>query len=278
MKKLFMGLAIVLSLFLVFMILPVKPLKGKFEKDVSSLLDSSEACEGVYTEADFASFPEAIREFVKRNGYIGKSKAKYMSLSFKNVDFCQTKERKLKIDYTQYNLASKIARLAFIDTSFFGLPFYGYDFLNGRDAFMKGVVAKCFQIFDEKGMALVKGNFATYLSETIFNPSAILMSGVVFTEIDAHSVSASLSDGDITISGTFYFNDNYEMTEFVCNNRTMVEEGSATRDLKWTAKCSEYAKTPEGINFPTKFQAVWNYPEGDLVYFDGKITSVVFGN
>ncbi|MEL3908240.1 MAG: hypothetical protein P1P64_04410 [Treponemataceae bacterium] len=277
MKKIFIGLLIVLLVFLIFMVLPIKPLKSKFKRDVKSLLDATEELEGVYTEEDFVAFPKAIQEFVKRNGYIGKKKAKYMSLCFKNVDFYQTKERKLKIDYTQYNFASKITRLAFIDTSFLGLPFYGYDFLDGREAFMKGVIAKCFPIFTERGKPLVKGNLVTYLAETIFNPSAMLNSGAVFTEVDAYTVLASLNESDITISGTFYFNDNYEMTKFVCNNRGMLENGKS-RDLKWTAKCGEYAKNSKGINFPTNLQAIWNYPEGDLVYFDGKIDSVVFGN
>lgn len=32
-----------------------------------------------------------------------------------------------------------------------------------------------------------------------------------------------------------------------------------------------------GINQPTKFQAVWNYPDEDFVYFDGVIDEVSYG-
>lgn len=30
------------------------------------------------------------------------------------------------------------------------------------------------------------------------------------------------------------------------------------------------------VKYPTKFKAIWNYPEGDFVYFDGVISTVLY--
>ena len=32
-----------------------------------------------------------------------------------------------------------------------------------------------------------------------------------------------------------------------------------------------------GIKYPTKFQAVWNYSDGDFTYFDGTIDKISYG-
>ena len=32
----------------------------------------------------------------------------------------------------------------------------------------------------------------------------------------------------------------------------------------------------DGINHPTSFQAVWNYQDGDFVYFDGTISDITY--
>ena len=46
--------------------------------------------------------------------------------------------------------------------------------------------------------------------------------------------------------------------------------------VPWTAACSDYRVSDSGIKYPTKFSAVWNYPEGDFIYFDGKISSISY--
>lgn len=47
--------------------------------------------------------------------------------------------------------------------------------------------------------------------------------------------------------------------------------------IPWSALCSDYQFSESGIKHPTKFQAVWNYPDEDFVYFDGIINKVNYG-
>lgn len=52
----------------------------------------------------------------------------------------------LKIDYMQYNLVKIPNRIAFIDSSIYGVPFQGFDsFLQGSGS-MRGVIAKTFTL------------------------------------------------------------------------------------------------------------------------------------
>lgn len=54
------------------------------------------------------------------------------------------------------------------------------------------------------------------------------------------------------------------MTRFVDEKRLCSDTNTYE---KWSAVAGNY-KVVNGVNLPTKFQAVWNYSEGDLIYFN----------
>ena len=66
------------------------------------------------------------------------------------------------------------------------------------------------------------------------------------------------------------------MIAFTTNDRGVVGTNGAVEYVPWSARCSQYEFNEKGMKQPTKFQAVWNYPEGDFVYFDGVIGEVSY--
>ena len=48
-------------------------------------------------------------------------------------------------------------------------------------------------------------------------------------------------------------------------------------DYHVSATISYGGQKASGIKYPTRFSAIRNYPEGDFIYFDGKISSVSYG-
>lgn len=75
----------------------------------------------------------------------------------------------------------------------------------------------------------------------------------------------------------FTFNEQYEMISFTTNDRAVTGTDGNMEYIPWSAICGEYMLSESGIKYPTKFQAVWNYPDGDFVYFDGMISKVTYG-
>lgn len=75
-----------------------------------------------------------------------------MKADFKNVDFVLSADKpKIKIDYPLYIFMERPARLAFVDTTMYGIPFQGGDsFVDGIGS-MKGVLAKVIPLFHENG-------------------------------------------------------------------------------------------------------------------------------
>lgn len=258
---------------------PFSPVKSEFSRDVerAKAMAITPMTE-VFVEEDFASFPEAIQHYVGRNGFIGTPKYSWVHLEFADVDFRQGKDgRTLKIDYDQYNFAAEPRRLAMVESAVAGVPFQGYDYFADGKGGMKGVIGKAVTLFDECGPEMNKAALVTYLAEALFIPQSLLRNDIEFTELSEREVEATFTYEGITVSGVFTFNEAYEMVEFRTQDRAVAGEDGTMTQVDWTARCADYLPGAHGIRLPRTFQAVWNYPEQDLVYFDGAISRVTFG-
>lgn len=269
-------LLISLGTLLIWLHIPYSPLKAQFLQDVASLQEHSISVDSdVFTEKDFEDLPIAIQRYVKNCGYIGTPKMNYMTINFHNVQFKQGKNgSSLTIDYTQYNFLESVSRLAFIESSLFSIPFEGYDYYNNGIGSMQGVIGKTITLFHQTGAEMDKAALVTFLAECLFMPSVILQDSVHFNEINDFEVEATISYHNQTVSGIFHFNEDYEMTSFITKDRAVSENDGTMKYIPWSAICGDYVYTNLGIKFPTKFKAVWHYEDGDLNYFDGKISEI----
>lgn len=270
----------VVGLLMIWFNIKYSPLKKQFEKDTKRLMTDNrlETNSEVFTQKDFEHLPKTIRRYIENCGYIGKPKMSYLKMEYKNVDFKTGRNgAKMKMDYTQYNFVKEPCRMAFDDASMFGVPFQGYDYYENGKGSMKGVIAKLITLFDQTGEEMDKGCLVTFLAESLFVPTVLTQDYVKFEQVSDYEVKGILTYKGVTVSGIFKFNEQYEMVSFRTDDRTASGNDEKLEHIPWTALCSDYEVSDNGIKVPTKFQAVWNYDDGDFVYFDGKISSVTHG-
>lgn len=282
-KSMFIIIGVFLVLIGVLMIwfnISYSPVKKQFQNDLDVLLAENKlsTVEEVFTDNDFSHLPIAIQKYIENCGYIGTPKMSYLKMEYYNVDFSQGRNGPaLTIDYTQYNFINAPCRMALIDSSMFGIPFEGYDYYQNGTGGMKGVIAKAITLFDQTGADMDKACLATFLAESLFAPTVLLQDYITFEEIGDFEVRATITYGGQTASGIFTFNEQYEMISFTTNDRAVTGTDGNIEYIPWSALCSDYQLSENGIKYPTKFQAVWNYPDGDFVYFDGIISEVSYG-
>lgn len=253
------GMLLFVGLILVWFHIPYSPVKSDFQKDAGTLISENQVRtdNGVFAKKDFRDLPVAIQKYIEGCGYLGTPKMSYLKMEYHNVDFAQGKNGPtLKIDYTQYNFINEPCRLALIDSSMFGIPFEEYDSYQNGIGGMKGVIAKAI---------------------TLFAPTILLQDYIVFEEISTHKIRATITYGGQAASGIFTFNEQYEMISFTTNDRAVAGTDGSMEYIPWSAICNDYQLASNGIKYPTKFQAVWNYQDGDFVYFDGVISEVSYG-
>lgn len=274
------GLFVLIGIILIWFYVPYSPVKRDFQNDIDALMSENQLRTNneVFTKEDFSSLPVAIQKYIQNCGYIGTPKMSYLIMEYNNVDFSQGKNHPtLKIDYMQYNFINEPCRMALIDSSMFGIPFEGYDYYQNGTGGMKGVIAKAITLFDQTGVDIDKACLATFLAESLFAPTILLQDYITFEEISDFEVQATISYKEQKASGIFTFNEQYEMISFTTNDRAVAGTDGSMEYIPWSALCGDYQISVNGIKYPSKFQAVWNYPDGDFIYFDGIISKVSYG-
>ncbi|OSB09162.1 DUF6544 family protein [Paraclostridium bifermentans] len=263
-RKIVIGVIfILLVVIIVYLMIPYSPVKKEYSSIVGELSESNKMPKSVITEDDLKVLPEVIQKYFIKNGYVGIESASIIKFDFKDVEFSMgVNKPNVKIDYAVYDFVKEPTRVALIDSKMFGIPFQGIDICKDGKATMKGILAKNITLFNTKFDIID----SSYLAECMMHPSLALQENITYKQIDDYSVEATIRKNGRKTTGIFYFNENYEMTHFIDEKR--LSSDTKTYE-KWSAVTSDY-KLVNGVNRPTKFQAVWNFSEGDLVYFDSK--------
>lgn len=252
---------------------------SKLNRSFKDYLIKSEENTNANKKADkytFKDLPICMQNFYNYTGLVNKASSKHVNFDFKNADFVNIEMKKtLKIDYSEHIFADVPARFAFIDSSLFGIPFQGLDsFIKGKGG-MKGVVAKNFTLFDQRGKDMDRSALVTWLSEIIFMPSELLNGQIEMKELDKNSVSVSIKYNNITAEGVYKFKDNGELTEFTTDDRAMISTDGRVEYKKWSVLYEEYRNKGE-LLLPDRLKAKWHLNNNDLIYFDGSNTEYKF--
>jgi hypothetical protein len=260
----------------VFFQVPYSKTRTEFTAMAGGLIAETAPESGVFTEEDIAALPLPVQKYFRYCGYLGTPKMSYMRAAFRDADFVLDKDKPaIKIDYTQYDFVPEPNRIAYIDSSLYGIPFEGLDAYVAGAGSMKGVLAKFFTLFEQTGEAMDRASLVTCLSECLLVPNMALQEYIVWEEIDALHAKAVISRYGITASGIFTFNENGEMLYFTTGDREAVAADGTSERVKWSAVCGNYVET-NGIKKPAVLQAIWHYDDGDLLYFDGRDVVIEF--
>lgn len=270
-------LLLIIGIITVFFNISYSKTRAEFSELTKSLLAGRPNESGVFTEEDMVDLPLPVQKYFRYCGYIGTPKMSFMKGTYQDVDFVFGKDKPaIKIDYTQYNFINEPNRIAYIDSSMYGIPFEGLDSYTAGNGSMKGVLAKLFTLFNQAGETMDRASLVTYLSECLIIPNAALQDYITWEEIDALHAKATISYYGGTASGVFVFNEKGEMLSFTTDDREATTTDGTSEKVKWSVVLNNYEDI-KGIKKPTGFQAIWHYNDGDLLYFDGKDVVIEFG-
>ena len=266
---------IVLSV-LVFFALPYSKTRKEFSRATDILSSDAGSSDELFTLEDIASLPLAVQKYFIHCNFIGKPKMTHMRATFKDVDFSLGRGKPtITIDYVQHNGVRKPQRLAYIDSSLYGIPFEGFDSFMGGVGSMQGRIAKLFTLFDQRGEDMDRASLVTFLAEALFVPSAALQPYIQWEALDDTHAKATIEAYGLSASGIFTFSEEGEMKSFITDDRMATGMDGKKEKVRWTAILSDY-RIQGDLLLPSTLQAVWNYPEGDFLYFDGKGVSIEY--
>ena len=152
--------------------------------------------------------------------------------------------------------------------------------VRGRDAYIEGrglltiKAGSLIPFVDATGPEMDQASLLRHLSEMAWFPSAFLRDRISWEAIDDSTVRVSITDGNLTATGTAEIDTEGRLVAFRAERHAMV--GKAFELRPWTAPTYAYGEF-EGLRLPVRGAAVWTLADGtELPYIEVELTDVEY--
>jgi len=233
------------------------------------------------TEADLEPLPATARRYMQFMSVVGRFRDWSFRLRYTGRFRRSHDEGWMKCEAWQYNTRLSLARIFHIQLGFFGIvPVLGRDtYVNGHGRMLIRLM-DLVTVGDGTGDAYDIGELVTYLNDGVMlAPSMLLVPEVRWTEVDATSFEVSLTDHGRTVSARVFLDKRGAPLTFETTDRfySHPKDPSKVTRCRWTTPMEGFQEVG-GRRLPTRGQAVWHPPEGELAYADFTLdpTSVGF--
>jgi hypothetical protein len=157
-----------------------------------------------------------------------------------------------------------------------GIKVHVLDAYIAGKGLVRAAVLGLFKVADMGGGGeMARGEFMRFFAETPWYPTALLPSqGVQWVAVDDSSATAHITDGAITLTMLFHFNDAGLIDRVRAEARGgMVDNKMLLRP--WECGLSNY-QVQSGMTVPLCGTAAWVLPGGSKTYFHGTVKSLVY--
>jgi hypothetical protein len=228
------------------------------------------------TEKDLEHLPEPVQKYVRYSGAVGKPRI----YNFRVISSGSMKQNPdsnwIEIKAQQYDFVSPAARLFYINSALFGIPFDGLHKYVGNSASMEIKIASLVQVADARGEKMNQSENVTLLNDMCaLAPATLIEKNLRWEALDALSARVYFTNNNITVSGTLYFNEKGELVDFSSDDRFLSSDGKSYTPYRWTTPLREY-RDFNGRKLATEGDAIWHRPEGEYVYARYKLESIEY--
>lgn len=241
--------------------------KNIYKKEVNERFQQPLNETRIITNADLEQLPQLVANYLIHCGWVGEEIPQNFHLKFEG-DFSLKPGKYIKIKSEQYNWFNPPTRIFYIHNWMIA----GRHRYDERGAFMLIKLFGRFQVENAHGAIMDQSELVTYLNDLcIVAPGALVDAPVEWETIDDYSVKATITQFGHTISAILYFNEDWELVNFISTDRIASTDGVTGEKIPWSTPMRDYI-TIDRRKVPSYGEAIWHYPDGDFVYakFDVK--------
>lgn len=233
-----------------------------YKKDVRSAFEKSLIASELVSQKEVDQLPPAVQKYLEYVGVVGKPKVYNVKIVFEG-EMRDRGQDWFKFTSEQFNFFENPTRLFFMKAKVKGLSTYAYHAYKEGEANMHVKVLSLFPVVDIEGKEMYPTETVTYFNDLcLFAPAALIDDRITWETLDEFSVKATFTIGKTSISANLYFNEQGQLINFVSNDRYSVSEIKA---FPFSTPAKDY-KNVNGYNLATHGEAIWHYPDGELVY------------
>ena len=220
----------------------------------------------IVREEEIAHLPAPVQKYLRYAGVIGKPHVRNMRVRCTGQIRPKMEGGWIDFESQQYNFFDNPARLFFIQSSMYGLPFDGLHAYVGPTAIMQIKVAAMLLVVDAKGPEMNQGETVTMFNDIcVMAPATLINKNIQWESIDSLTTKATFTHQGNTISAKLYFNENGELVNFISDDRYQSEDGKVYGKYRWSTPMKNY-KDFGGIKIASYGEASWQMPSGEFVY------------
>lgn len=241
-------------------------------KELEFLINENSAEGYTITAAHMNHLPEPVQKYLTATGVVGSQYANSVKLNYTGNFKLNENAEWAPMEAVTYVTNEPISR------NWIGEINSPMGKMTGLDYYYNGAgkldirIAPSVPFMFSDGYELSVSELIAYLGELVYNPSACLNSQITWQQVSDYAAEATVEDAGLSVSGVFYFDENYLVTRFESDDRYF---GDTKNQLPWMVYAQDY-KTFSGIKIPIKFRAVWIKPEGEYEYINATITDLTF--
>lgn len=217
--------------------------RAQFDRDVSAALLPASTPEPPLTDADVARLPLPVRRYIARTGAIGEPRVRNFHLTFEGRIRGGPEKPWMTFVGEQVNTFDGFARYFLMDAALYGVPVTAFHRFVGTSATMRVKAASVIPVASASGPEMTKAETVTLFNDMcVFAPGALADPRIEWREIDAHHAAATFTNEGIAIQATLTFNDAFELTDFVSDDRLAGSpDGKSFTPMRWSTPLRDYA-------------------------------------
>jgi hypothetical protein len=209
-------------------------------------------------------------------------KSKILNQNYSEVYLKQNVRVKMDIEDKEWTLGNSEQILTANYPAFYWWMnmkyFPGFE-INARDKFSNGIGGMIikfntlFNIGEEYGKKINKASMQRFMAESIWLPSIAQRKYINWENIDSLSAKATMKLNNTSVTGIYFFNNNFDFKKFECQR--YKNNDSDSKELKWVAEAVEY-KDINGIRIPNKVKASWYINDKKWTWIEIEIIDAIF--
>jgi len=221
---------------------------------------------GNLEETDIANLPDAVKEYIRFTGSVGKPKVQNVFIRATGKIRSKPTDGWMSFSSEQYNFFGNPCRFFYIKAKKSGVPAAGLHVYKDRKASMEIKVAGLFKVVDARGKEMDQGETVTLFNDMCFMaPATLADKRIRWEEISPLRIKAKFTNGNITIEALLSFDNDGRLVDFISNDRFETTDGKVYKNYPWRTPVLEYGNF-NGYRLPSKADVIYVYPEGDFCY------------
>lgn len=249
---------------------------ASYARDVASVLAQPGRTEAL-AEADLASLPAIVRQYVRQSGAVGQPRVRNFRLRFRGSIRSGPAASWMSFSGEQVNGFQPASRLFLMDGALMGAPFQAFHRYVGSEASMHVKVASLKSMVDAHGALMNEGETVTLLNDLcLFAPGAIPDAQITWEAMDARQVRATFTNAGHAVHAVLMFNEAAELVNFVSDDRGMVSaDGKSVTKTRWSTPSREY-RAYGRHRLTAGGDGVWDAPGGSYPYIRFEVVDVAY--